>query len=125
MICLYGVEYNYKTMLSRKYRAGRSDIEDTIKTGATLSGMFLYGKVSRKIGARPGFAIVISKKIEKTSVGRHRLKRKISAAIEKSLLKINQDFNKTLVIFPKKSEKPLPYSKIAKDIIEILKKSGA
>lgn len=74
-------------MLRNKYRAGRQDIEDTIKFGVTISENFLYAKISRKDGEKPGFAIVVSKKIEKTSVGRHRMKRKISAAIEENLKK--------------------------------------
>ncbi len=111
-------------MLSRKYRASRTDIEKTIKTGITVSGMFLYAKVSRNHAEKPGFAIVISKKIEKTSVGRHALKRKISASIEKNLLKIKPAQNKVIVFFPKKNEKKISYSEIENDVSEILKKSG-
>lgn len=110
-------------MLRNKYRAGRQDIEDTIKFGVTISENFLYAKISRKDGEKPGFAIVVSKKIEKTSVGRHRMKRKISAAIEENLKKIGADFKKTIVFFPKKTEKPISYKEIKKEVEEILKKA--
>ena len=58
-------------MLKSKYRATRLNIEDTIKNGIMISENFLYAKVSRKDSENAGFAIVVSKKIEKTSVGRH------------------------------------------------------
>ena len=109
-------------MLSRKYRATRKDIEDAIKSGIMISGDFLYAKVSRINTEKPSFAIVISKKIEKTSVGRHHIKRIISAAIESNLPKMNSDFKKTVVFFPKKSEKPVSYDLIKKNVEEILKK---
>ncbi len=111
-------------MLSRKFRAARADIENAIKNGMAVSENYLHAKVSKKNANMPGFAIVVSKKIEKTSVGRHRIKRKISAAIEENLKKMNENFKKTIVFFPKKTEKPISYSEIKKDIDEILKKVG-
>lgn len=109
-------------MLSRKYRASRKDIEDAIKNGMTISEAILYAKVSRKDSEKAGFAVVVSKKIEKTSVGRHAMKRKISAAIEENIKKMNPSFKKTVVFFPKKTEKPVPYAEIKKEVGEILKK---
>jgi len=110
-------------MLRRKDRATRPNIEEAIKSGVTISELFLYAKVSRKDGNMAGFAIVVSKKIEKTSVGRHRIKRKISAALEANIAKMDPRFKRTVVFFPKKTEKPVPYENIRKDLQEILKKS--
>ncbi len=112
-------------MLSRKFRAERTNIEEAIKTGLNVPGLFLYAKISRKDSEKPGFAIVVSKKIEKTSVGRHEIKRSISAVIESNLYKISPDFKKTVVFFPKKVDKPLPYSSIKKDVEDVLKKIKA
>lgn len=92
-------------MLNRKYRASRSDIEETIKTGISIHANFLYAKISKKEVEKVGFAIIISKKNEKTSVGRHLIKRKISSFIEKNLSKINQNFKKTTIFFIKKNRK--------------------
>jgi len=111
-------------MLSRKFRASRSDVENTIKSGTTIPGIFLYAKVSKKDAEKPGFAIIISKKIEKTSVGRHRLKRKISASIENNLSKMEKSFKKTILFFPRKIEKAASYLELKKDTEGILKKSG-
>jgi len=109
-------------MLSHKYRATRVNIDETSKTGISIFGQFLFAKVSRKETEKMGFAIVISKKIEKTSVGRHLIKRKISSYIEKNLTKINPNFKKTIVFFVKKIEKPLIYNEVEKDVDFVLKK---
>jgi ribonuclease P protein component len=111
-------------MLSRKYRATRPNIEDAIKTGMSIFGKFIYGKISRKNSEKAGFAIVISKKNEKTSVGRHLIKRKISSYIEENLSKINNEFKKTVVFFIKKTNEPIDYKEAKKDVEFILEKIG-
>jgi len=107
-------------MLSRKFRATRPNIEDTIKTGLSVFGKFLNTKISRKDNEKLGFSIVVSKKVDKTSVGRHRIKRKISCYIEENLPKINKNTKKTVVFLTKKTEEPLNYQDIEKDVKKIL-----
>jgi ribonuclease P protein component len=107
-------------MLAKKYRATRKDIENTIKTGFMINTDILYAKVSRKDDEKVGFAIVISKKVEKTSVGRHLIKRRISEAVERNLSKIKADFKKTVVFFAKKQEKVPKYADIKRGVEEIL-----
>ncbi len=109
-------------MIPRKYRATRIDIENTIKTGITLDSPTVYAKVSGKAPEKTGFAIVISKKVEKTSAGRHLIKRRISDVIEKNLSKIKPDLKKTVVVFAKKAEKVPSYAEIKKDLESILPK---
>jgi ribonuclease P protein component len=111
-------------MLNRKYRATRVDIENTIKTGANIPGTSVYAKISRSEGKKAGFAIVVSKKTEKTSVGRHLIKRRISGFLEKNLPKIDADFKKTAVFFMKDVKSPLFYKQAEKDIKNILEKGG-
>ena len=110
-------------MLNRKYRASRQNIEDTIKNGLSFFGKFIYAKISKKEVEKPSFAIVVSKKIEKTSVGRHLLKRKISGYIEENLHKISPKFKKTLVFFIKKTDKPTDQKELKKDTEFILSKT--
>lgn len=110
-------------MLNRKYRASRPNIEETIKTGLTVMGKFLYAKISKKDTDKAGFAIVISKKNEKTSVGRHLIKRKISSYIEKNIDKIGSDFKKTIVFLVKKVNEPISYIELEKDVEFVLGKS--
>lgn len=111
-------------MLNRKYRATRIDIESTIKTGIPLSGNVLYGKISRNNGEKATFAIVVSKKVEKTSVGRHLVKRKISAFLEANLDSIKKDFKKTIVFFVKNNKAADFFMQAEKDLKEILVKAG-
>ena len=110
-------------MLNRKYRATRLDIEDTIKTGISVMGRFLYAKISKNPTNHLGFAIVVSKKNEKTSVGRHLIKRKVSSYIEKNLNKIKPDFKKTIVFLIKKTQEPLSFPELEKDIEFVLEKA--
>ncbi len=111
-------------MLNRRYRATRESIEETIKTGVSIFGKFLYAKISKKDQKKMGFAIVVSKKDEKTSVGRHLIKRKTSSYIEENLLKISPKFNKTIVFLMKKTKEPRDYKEIKKDVLFILEKSA-
>jgi ribonuclease P protein component len=111
-------------MLNRKYRATRPNIEDAIKNGVSIPGLIVYAKVSRKEAEKAGFAIIVSKKNEKTSVGRHQIKRKISSFIEENLSKINLLFKKTVVFFIKKTNEPINYKEVKKDVEFILKKIG-
>ena len=107
-------------MLPRKHRATRAEIEQTIKNGATASGDFFYAKMSRE-KENPKFAVVISKKIEKTAAGRHLLKRRINSVIEREILKGKG--KKIVVFFPKKINKRINYKEIEKDISAVLNKA--
>ena len=109
-------------MLSCKYRATRPNIEETVKTGISILGKFLYAKISKKETEKPGFAIIISKKNEKTSVGRHLMKRKISSYIEENLHKIKPEFKKTIVFFIKKTDQPIDYKEVKEDVEFVLEK---
>ena len=109
-------------MLSRKYRANKDDIEETVKCGLNIQGNFLYAKVSRGKKDINTFAIIISKKTEKTSVGRHLIKRRISSALEGIIKDSGKDYLKTIVFFYKKSEKVPDTSLFNKDVSEILEK---
>lgn len=111
-------------MLNRKYRATRPNIEETVKTGTSIFGKHLYAKISRKESEKPSFAIVVSKKNEKTSVGRHLIKRKISSCIEKRLGELKPYFKKTVVFLMKKAEAPIDYIEMEKDVEFIMEKAG-
>ncbi|MDD4803760.1 MAG: ribonuclease P protein component [Candidatus Pacebacteria bacterium] len=109
-------------MISRKYRASRIDIERAIKTGFSVNGDFLYAKVLEKGVEKLGFSIIISKKVEKTSVGRHHIKRLISSIIEEKIKENSFFSNKIVVFFVKKAEKIDFSVKIRKDTEKILSK---
>jgi len=107
-------------MIPKKYRATRIDIEETAKNGFVYDRPCLYAKVSKKDMEKACFAIVISKKVEKLSVGRHLIKRRISNVIEKNLSKIKPEFKKAVIFFAKKQEKTPKFSKIKEDVEAVL-----
>lgn len=82
-------------MLPRKYRIVKEDMENIIKFGKGPSFDFFYVKKSKNIGQNSRFAIIVSKKVEKTSVGRHLLKRRFWSVLDnldKKSLNIPQDY---------------------------------
>ena len=111
-------------MLNHKYRATRTNIEETMKSGTSITGKFLYAKISRNEAKDMGFAIVVSKKNEKTSVGRHLIKRKISSFLEENFSNINPNFKKTVVFLVKKTKDPMDYIEVKKDVEYILEKTA-
>ncbi len=111
-------------MLNTKFRASKNDIDEAIKSGKTISGEYVYAKISRIDVAKPVFSIIVSKKVEKTSVGRHFMKRKISSMLEKEIAKMRSDFKRIVIIFPKKKEDKIDFNEASKDLENILKTSG-
>lgn len=109
-------------MLNRKYRATRTNIEEAMKIGQPVFAKFLNAKISKNEAKNANFAIIVTKKNEKTSVGRHLIKRKISAYIEEYIPKINPKFKKTVIFILKKTQEPLDYKEVKKDVEFVLKK---
>jgi ribonuclease P protein component len=109
-------------MLSRKNRASRIDIEKDIKTGFSVSGDFLYAKVVEKGVEKLVFSIIVSKKVEKTSVGRHNIKRLISSVIEEKIKENNVLRPKIVVFIVKKTDKVGFSTKIKKDTEKVFDK---
>ena len=70
-------------MLSRKFRVTKEDMELVIRSGKGPSHDFFYVKTLANNLNNSRFAVIVSKKIEKTSVGRHLLKRRVWAIIDK------------------------------------------
>lgn len=68
-------------MLARKYRVNKESILDVIKTGKRFDSVLFSLKKKKNGLLYNRFAVVVAKKDEKTSVGRHLIKRKIWNAI--------------------------------------------
>ncbi len=111
-------------MLEKKFRATRAQIEEVMKKGNTIQGNFAFAKVSYSSFESPTFTIIVSKKIEKTSVGRHLIKRRVSAGLEKNMKSMGASFNKIMIFFPRKIT-PVPSSEeFFTDMQNILQKVG-
>ena len=68
------------------------------------------------------FGFVVPVKVKKTSVGRHLVKRKMSAVVENALLDTKPGLS--VIIFAKNDVSKLSYSEIEKEILELLRKAG-
>lgn len=92
-----------------------------MKKGVFLHGNNFYLKVlDRQDDKKSLFSFVVPAKIIKTSVGRHQIKRKMTAVVEKVLNKIKPSLS--ILMFLKKDVSHLPYSAIEKEILILLSK---
>ena len=82
---------------------------------------FYLRLLDRNDGLPTLFAFVVPNKVKKTSVGRHLIKRKMSAVVEKLLITTKPGF--LAILLAKKDVSTLPYKEIEKEIIELLKKA--
>lgn len=93
-------------MFSRKNRIPREKLEEIIKQSKSLGGVFFNIKYLENNLDFPRFSVVISKKVCKSSVGRHLLKRRfnsiIRASFEVSVKSWGVFYNKDYVFFIKK-----------------------
>lgn len=67
-------------MLKRRARLGRERLTELMKTGARAHGR-LFTCVYKR-GTEPGASVVVSKKVAKSSVERHKIRRRAYAALE-------------------------------------------
>jgi ribonuclease P protein component len=70
-------------MLSRKFRVTKEDMEQVTRFGKGPNYDFFYVKSQTNKLKNIRFAVIVSKKVEKTSVGRHLLKRRFWAVLDK------------------------------------------
>ena len=103
-----------------------------MKEGVFVHGTSLYlkllpptptksAKTPEEVSEPGQFSFVIPNKIKKTSVGRHLIKRRLTAAVEKLLITIKPGFS--AIIFVKKDISTLPFTEVEKEVVELLKKA--
>lgn len=68
------------------------------------------------------FSFVVPNKVKKTSVGRHLIKRRLTAVVEKLLITIKPGF--LAIIFVKKDVSTLPFVEVEKEVVGLLRKAG-
>lgn len=109
-------------MLAKKFRLNKKEIEETVKTGISINGFFFYIKALHISNRKDsGFSIIVSKKVEKTSVGRHRIKRVVSSIIENNdLCKRELKFNSFVFIL--KQKEFFDEEKLKKDLEDVIRK---
>jgi len=109
-------------MLPTKNRVKKEFFAEIMKNGQFFHGENLYLRLlMKKEQKSPTFSFIIPNKVKKTSVGRHLIKRRISAVVEKALSNIKTDSSG--LVFVKKDVSRLPYSEITKEVVVLLKKA--
>ena len=93
-----------------------------MKEGVFMHAEHFYLKFLDRKDNKPSlFAFVVPVKVQKTSVGRHFIKRKMSAVVEKEIALIKAGFSG--IFFAKKDIFTVPYSDIKEEINKILMES--
>jgi len=109
-------------MLPIKRRVKKESFSKIMKDGVFLHAPNLYLRfLDRKDNSPSLFGFVVPNKVKKTSVGRHLIKRRLTAVVEKFLLSTKDGFS--CIFFVKKDTTLLPNTEIEKEIIDLLKKA--
>ncbi len=91
-----------------------------MKEGVFLHSPSFYLRFLNKTNEElSNFGFVVPNKFKKTSVGRHLIKRKMTAVVEKVLLTIKPGYQ--VIIFAKKDVSAIPLSEMKKEITELFK----
>lgn len=100
-------------MFSRRDRLPRAQFPIALKTGKRLSSAHFLVVVSNEV---QGHAVVISKKVARLSVDRHRLKRQILAILRMLPLP------SSVIVFPKTFEKSIAFDVLKSELTNLLSK---
>jgi ribonuclease P protein component len=112
-------------MLPTNRRVKKEFFSEIIKNGSFLPGNNFYLKFVNRNGSTSSpqvttFSFVVPAKIVKTSVGRHLIKRKMTAAVEKVLVNLKTGYS--VIVFNKKDVTTLTYKDIEREILDLLSK---
>lgn len=110
-------------MLSKKYRFhSRGGVKYTYRTGKTLRrpGLSLVFVDNKKGFTR--FAVVISKKVIKSAVGRNRVRRRLYEAIRLDLDKFKKPRDYIFVVYDK-DVATKPFSELQKSVRSLMEES--
>ena len=108
-------------MLPLKSRVKKADFPKIMKEGVFLHSTSFYVRyLDRKDSLPPLFSFVVPNKVKRTSVGRHLIKRRMSAVVEKLLITLKPSIS--AIIFAKKDVSEVPFGEVEKEIIELLNK---
>ncbi|MBR2600932.1 ribonuclease P protein component [Candidatus Saccharibacteria bacterium] len=112
-------------MLSKKYRFhSRGGVRFTYKHGKTIRGALISLVYNDNSKGFTRFAVVVSKKVEKTAVGRNRIRRRMYEAI-RLVMKDNNKYAKHDYIFVvyKKDILTMDFEELKNTVISLLEQS--
>ena len=110
-------------MLNSKYRFhSRGGVRYTYQKGKTIRTPILSLVYNHNDHGFQRFAVVVSKKVEKSAVGRNRIRRRIYEAIRLELPEYKTKNDNIFVVYSK-SLMTLPFEEIRKEIRSLLEQS--
>ncbi len=109
-------------MLPTNRRIKKEFFTKIVKTGFFVHSDNFYLIYLNNNNLPSCFSFVVSNKVNKTSVGRHLLKRRMSKVVEKVLSKVKIGLSS--LIYAKKGASLLLYSDIEKEILKLLNKAN-
>ena len=110
-------------MLSKKYRFhSRGGVKYTYRHGKTLRTSNISLVYNHNSRGFQRFAVVVSKKVLKTAVGRNRIRRRVYEAIRAELPKYQAKNDCIFIIYSKDFQK-IPFSELQSEVRRLLEQS--
>ena len=110
-------------MLSKKYRFhSRGGVRYTYQNGKTIRGSKISLVFADNTRNKQRYAVVVSKKVLKSAVGRNRIRRRIYEAIRLELPKIQKPVDCIFIIYAK-DILDIDFKEIQKTIRDLLKEA--
>ena len=111
-------------MLSKKYRFhSRGGVRYTYQNGKTIRGSKISLVFSNNSRNKQRYAVVVSKKVLKSAVGRNRIRRRVYEAIRMELPKIEKPVDCIFIIYSKEIL-DMDFKVIQKTIRDLLKEAS-
>ena len=111
-------------MISKKYRFhSRGGVRYTYKNGQTIRGSKISLVFASNSRNKQRYAVVVSKKVLKSAVGRNRIRRRIYEAIREQLPRINQPVDCIFVIYPR-DFLTMDFKEVRSLIVNLLKEAN-
>ncbi len=110
-------------MLSRKYRFhSRGGVKYTYRHGKTLRASHISLVFAPNSRNHQRFAVVVSKKVLKSAVGRNRIRRRVYEAIRAELPEYTVKNDCIFIVYSKDFQK-IPFSELRAEVNRLLRQS--
>ena len=111
-------------MISKRYRFhSRGGVRYTYQNGSTIRGSKISLVFAENSRNKQRYAVVVSKKVLKSAVGRNRIRRRVYEAIRLELPKIQKPVDCIFIIYSK-DILDIDFKEVQKNIRDLLKEAN-
>lgn len=96
-----------------------TEVKEVLMRGSSRSGKFVRAKIAKNAEGRTLVTVVVSKKTEKTAVGRNRIKRRVREVLREAITK-KVISGKSVVILVNPAAKLAKFQEIREDVLRTL-----